>query len=92
MKSPKSLTDDCISSFNSAVLEAHNKYRVNHRAVRLVANKTINKIALKYSNYLAVNNIFQHSGTDGLGENLAAIFYSSKPNVNSTDCAGKTSN
>ena len=84
-----SLTDDCISSFNTIVLVAHNNYRANHGVDGLEADDKIIAIAQKYSDYLAVNDIFKHSGAEGLGENLAAIFYSTLPNVNPDDCAGK---
>jgi uncharacterized protein YkwD len=42
----------------------------------MILNSTLNTIAQNYSEYLAANNLFVHSGTPGLGENLWAMFSS----------------
>jgi len=36
----------------------------------MILNASLNDIAQNYSEYLAANNLFQHSGVAGLGENL----------------------
>ena len=81
-----SLSNTCLSSINTAYLNAHNKFRANHNAAALKYNSQITDTAQKYANYLATNNIFEHSGTSGLGENLAYTSSSKAPNLN--DCSG----
>ena len=66
-------------------MKAHNSYRAKHSASALKTNTSVTNIAQKYANYLGQNNLFQHS-KNGLGENLAASWSSSKPNLN--DCGG----
>ena len=80
-----SLSSACLSSINTAYLNAHNKIRANHNAAALKYNSQITDTAQNYANYLATNNIFEHSG-NGLGENLARISSSKAPNLN--DCSG----
>ena len=48
---------------------------------------TIENVATKYAKYLADFNLFQHSQTSGLGENLAYIW--TTQNANLTDCSCK---
>jgi len=80
------LSNVCLSDVNKAYLNVHNKLRANHNAVALQNNAQINEIAQNYANYLATNNIFEHSITPGLGENLAWSFSSIAPNLN--NCSG----
>ncbi|ODM91059.1 Golgi-associated plant pathogenesis-related protein 1 [Orchesella cincta] len=50
-------------------LTEHNKFRRRHGVPDLKPDQKLNAIAQKYANYLASNNLFQHSKTDY--ENLA---------------------
>lgn len=70
------------------MLAAHNNYRSLHSTPGLVANVTIDSIAQNYANYLAQNDLFQHSNYKGLGENLAYSWSSSAPNLGS--CGSKS--
>ncbi|CAF1165095.1 unnamed protein product [Rotaria sp. Silwood1] len=65
-----------LADFQQQALLQHNYYRQLHCIDAMVLNSTISKIAQTYANYLAANNLFQHSGTSGLGENLWAIWSS----------------
>ncbi|CAF3764503.1 unnamed protein product [Rotaria sp. Silwood1] len=69
-------TTSTPTTFQQQALLQHNYYRQLHCTDALVLNSTINAIAQTYANYLAANNLFQHSGTSGLGENLWAIWSS----------------
>ena len=77
----------CITSFNNGVLAAHNKYRSMHSTPAMKTNTTVVAIAQKFANYLAINNLFQHSQTSGLGENIAYTWSSSTPNL--SNCYSK---
>jgi hypothetical protein len=48
-----------------------NKYRKLHQAPELVWDDTVSNYAQEWSNYLLINNLFQHSGSSMYGENLA---------------------
>ncbi|RNA17770.1 cysteine-rich secretory -2 [Brachionus plicatilis] len=74
-----SLPTECIDAFHSAVLKAHNAYRVQHHVPQLTINTTVVNIAMKYAEKLSSTNTFQHSYTKGLGENLAWMSSSSLP-------------
>ena len=50
-------------------------------------NATLESVADKYAEYLADYNLFQHSQTAGLGENLAYIWSSRNPNLQ--NCTSK---
>jgi len=78
--------DKCQQLFQKETLAAHNKYRVIHHVNPLTSNLMLQKTALNYANYLASNDIFQHSGTQGMGENLAYV-WSSRVNT-LKDCSG----
>jgi uncharacterized protein YkwD len=65
-----------LADFQQQALVQHNYLRQLHCTGALSLNSSINSIAQNYSNYLAANNLFQHSGTPGLGENLWAIWSS----------------
>ena len=60
------------------MLYSHNLYRSRHQVPLLTLNASINSIAQKYATYLSANNLFQHSGAAGLGENLASMSSSVK--------------
>lgn len=48
-----------------------NQYRKAHQAPNLVWDETIANYSQTWSNYLITNNLFQHSGSQMYGENLA---------------------
>ena len=75
------LSSKCIKNFASEILTSHNKFRALHNASSLKYNLKIEKTAQKYADYLSKNDLFQHSHTQGLGENLAASWSSNKPNT-----------
>lgn len=65
-----------LSVFQQQALIEHNLRRQLHCTVPMVLNSTLNAIAQNYSEYLAANNLFQHSGRAGLGENLWSMWSS----------------
>ena len=81
----QNLPNGCQVAFRTAALNAHNTYRANHGSPALAEVSNIDSTALAWSQYLAKNDIFQHSGTSGLGENLYAIYGGSLSS--STQCA-----
>lgn len=66
--------DGDTNAFSQSALRAHNKYRAKHHVSSLRINNDLTKIAQKYADYLARNDIFEHSDNeykgDPLGENL----------------------
>ena len=48
-----------------------NQYRKAHQAPELKWDDTIANFSQSWSNYLLLNNLFQHSGSQLYGENLA---------------------
>ena len=69
-------------------LKKHNAYRQSHKnTLPLVSNTTLDTVAQKYADYLANNQLFQHSKeaiSGKLGENLYYACSSLKvPNVTS---------
>ena len=73
-KKNKKSGDFDLSTLRSDALQLHNTLRAKHRAPPLKINKKLNDIAQKYAEYLAKNDLFEHSQNkmDGedLGENL----------------------
>ena len=59
-----------LSTFRRDALAQHNLVRQLHCTGPLILNETLNTIAQNYSQYLAANNLFKHSGYPRLGENL----------------------
>lgn len=59
-----------LADFQQQALDQHNYYRQLHCTVGMTLNSSLNTIAQNYAEYLAANNIFNHSQTPGLGENL----------------------
>jgi len=53
------------------ITEYVNQYRKAHQAPNLIWDETISNYAQTWSNYLINNNLFQHSGSQLYGENLA---------------------
>ncbi|CAF3346426.1 unnamed protein product [Rotaria socialis] len=62
-----------LADFRQQALGQHNYFRELHCTPPMILNSTLNTIAQSYADYLAANNLFQHSGTAGLGENLWAM-------------------
>ena len=60
----------CVDEFRQAALEAHNENRAAHNAVNLLEFSNLDNGAQNYAEYLAANEIFEHSNSKGLGENL----------------------
>jgi uncharacterized protein YkwD len=70
----------------NTALDAHNKLREQHRLPPLKHNPDLSKTALKWVEYLANNNKFEHSKPDqrkykdsGMGENLYMSSGSHRP-------------
>ncbi|UJR17634.1 hypothetical protein I4U23_004530 [Adineta vaga] len=61
-----------LANFHQEALLEHNIKRQLHCVGAMVLNSTLTQIAQNYSEYLAKNNLFAHSGASGLGENLWA--------------------
>jgi uncharacterized protein YkwD len=59
-----------LADFQQQALNEHNYYRQLDCTIPMILNSSINTIAQTYATYLATNNLFAHSGTAGLGENL----------------------
>jgi uncharacterized protein YkwD len=59
-----------LANFQQEALDEHNLKRQLHCTGPMTLNSSLNAFAQNYSEYLAANNLFQHSGTSGLGENL----------------------
>ena len=53
------------------ITEYINQYRKAHQSPNLIWNETISNYSQTWSNYLISNNLFQHSGSQLYGENLA---------------------
>ncbi len=63
------------SEFTKRVIDAHNEYRAKHGVSPLSEDPEITKIAQNYANYLAANDLFQHSGNDFKGDSLGENIY-----------------
>lgn len=68
--------DTCQRQFQTASLNTHNKYRYLHHVPALRSDSALQAFALKYAQIMAANNVFEHSGAAGLGENLAYVWSS----------------
>ena len=53
------------------ITEYINQYRRAHQVSNLVLDETISSYSQTWANYLVINNLFQHSGSQLYGENLA---------------------
>ena len=60
-----------LDLFRREALAQHNYYRQQiHCTQPMALNASLNTMAQSYAEYLAQQEIFQHSGEDGVGENL----------------------
>ncbi|XP_071821096.1 uncharacterized protein [Apostichopus japonicus] len=64
------------SEFQKEALQIHNQYRAHHHVLPLMTSKELNKQAEKWAKHLAENDLFEHSTSDDIGENVA-MHYSS---------------
>lgn len=80
-------TGNCAEDYQKACLAAHNKYRAMHQAPPLKTSKKLQQSATSYAQDLARRNAFEHSGTRGIGENLAAA---STYDASLKNCGGST--
>ena len=64
----------CQQAYQSSMLSLHNGYRSQHHAPPLVSDASLQGAAQKYAQYMADNDLFQHSGAAGLGENIAYVY------------------
>ncbi len=78
--------DECQKLFQRDILVAHNKYRVIHHVNPLKSNPMVQQTAQNYANKMASTDIFKHSGTKGMGENLAYMWSSNVDTLK--DCSG----
>ncbi|UJR09501.1 hypothetical protein I4U23_013739 [Adineta vaga] len=66
-----------LASFQQEALLQHNYYRQQlHCTGGMILNASLNTIAQNYAQYLAANNIFNHSQVAGIGENLYMTYSS----------------
>ena len=65
-----------LANFRQEALTEHNIKRDSHCTAPMRLNASLNTIAQNYAEYLAANNLFNHSRTPGLGENLYGFFNS----------------
>lgn len=79
------LSPNCIDDYNFEMLMMHNKLRRLHlNTLDLNENRTLKSIAKDFSEYLAKNELFEHSRQQNLGENLAFTWSSNLLDL--TDC------
>ena len=64
-----------LETVRSDMLTRHNLYRSQHQVSDLTRVAAIESIAQSYSEYLATNNIFDHSSNTYLGESLGENLY-----------------
>ena len=75
-----------LAAFQQEALLQHNVRRQQHCVPPLTLNSSLNTIAQNYANFLAVNGLFNHSATAGLGENLWSLWTSGVlGNINGQD-------
>ena len=65
-----SVTTECLATFRAAALSQHNTLRAKHKAKAMTQDSTVDASALKWANYLASSNTFDHSKGSKFGENL----------------------
>jgi hypothetical protein len=70
-KAPSQSFTSCQKIFQEQILKEHNTYRAKHGAPRMNTDTNVQRTAQAYADKLASQNIFKHSGVQGLGENLA---------------------
>ena len=64
-----------LETVRSDMLTRHNLYRAQHQVSDLTRVAAIESIAQSYSEYLAANNMFQHSSNTYLGNSLGENLY-----------------
>lgn len=85
------LEPKCIESFQTECLRTHNEVRAKHAALPLNVNKTLTKLAMNHSQYLASIEALIPMKKTNLSE-YAAVIYSSKTfNQTGSDCSSKYS-
>ena len=80
--------NSCQQSFQKSCIIAHNKLRGLHHALPLKSNEELQLTASNFAHYLAERDVFKHSGTRGLGENLAYVWSAEVNRLD--DCSGKS--
>ncbi|CAF1382972.1 unnamed protein product [Didymodactylos carnosus] len=73
MMKERSIGKRDLNSFRQQALDAHNQYRRKHCVPVMTLDSNLNNKAQQYAQYLAQNNVFQHSNHQGMGENLWMI-------------------
>lgn len=84
--SDSEISDECISSFRSGAFDKHNQLRDIHGVAPLSLDSNLNNIAQDYSQKLVSIGSLVHSGTEGLGENLAMAMSSAPFNQSPDEC------
>ena len=77
----------CQQAYQASMLSLHNGYRSQHHAPPLVSDASLQSTAQKYAQYMADNDLFQHSGAAGLGENIAYVYSSAVTQLG--DCTSR---
>ena len=81
-----SLFDECQQTYQATCIAEHNRYRAKHQAPPVRTSTQLQQASLDYARSLAARNVFKHSNTKGVGENLAMSFSSGVSTL--TNCAG----
>lgn len=78
-----------LETLRNQILSRHNTYRAQHQVGNLVRNSAVETIAQDYSEYLAANGKFEHSGNkfngNSLGENLYKSYGMAVSGTNAVD-------
>ncbi|NER23916.1 MAG: secretion protein [Symploca sp. SIO1C2] len=76
------------SALQSAALSKHNSYRGTHNSPNMTLSSSLNSSAQSWANHLASNGVFEHSGTNNVGENLF-VSYTTASSVDSAALANQ---
>ena len=60
------------ATFVSDCLDGHNVFRKNYKVNNLTWSNSLAASAQNWANYMATNRRLKHSGTSGVGENIAS--------------------
>jgi hypothetical protein len=71
LQAPLSYQTPLTDSQRAEIIEYINQYRKAHQAPNLIWDDNITNYSQTWANYLITNNLFQHSGSQLYGENLA---------------------
>jgi hypothetical protein len=74
-----------LTADQQAALDAHNAARAEVGTAALVWDDELTAGAQEYADYLAANQIFEHSGAEGVGENLYMTSPSDSPLLDSAN-------